>query len=438
MPTPQNPIPVASQSAYTVALLGVLHCQETKQENFDVLDIPVGFGQVLINEINKTLTEIAISQGRPIVEIELLKNLYRFRTYIALGGEALVIQAFCDVRKCNVAIKIMLPKCSDQIKFANISVRDQGEHAAPELIYFQRQRNFLSNFLARKTDSTGLMAETKLASAAAIRFNRGALIQEQLANLLGQSTELSQYGYIPKIFEIVDTQKAFYTMEYLEDVSLEKWIQNADILQRMIFFSNILLFFENVIHKYGIIHCDIKPENIFVRDCKPIIIDFGMAKNLNKLANVTLPGTQLGSPLYQPPEFKNAVESRSYSADIYELGLLLWVVIVGAMPDISGIIRIEQIDFKRLFPDWKLPDGIKEIFLKATQQNQTDRYDDIQTFRKDFVRLTQFKSGKIPRLLPPAEEIKLLPTGWQNTVPDKKFVPIMESFFKAIGYTWKI
>ena len=438
MPTPQKPTPVTSQSSYTVALLGVLHYQETKQENFNVLDIPVGFGQVLVNEINKTLEEIAKSQGRTSTEVEELQNLYQFRQYIALGGEALVIRAFCGVRQCDVAIKIMLPKCSDQIKFANISVRDQGPHAAPELIYFQRQRGFLTNFLAKKTSTTGIEAETKLASAAAIRFNRGALIQEQLASLLEQSPELSQQGYIPKIFEIVDTQKAFYTMEYLDDISLEKWIQIATDLQRITFFSNILLFFENVIHKYGIVHCDIKPENIFVRDCKPIIIDFGMAKNLNQKANVTLPGTQLGSPLYQPPEFKKAVESRSYSADIYELGLLLWVVIVGMMPNISGIIRVEDIDFNKLFPAWKLPNGIKEIFLKATQQNQTDRYDDIQTFRKDFIRLTQFKGGKIPPLLPPPDEIKLLPAGWQKTVPNKNFIPIMESFFKAMGYNWNI
>ena len=431
MPTPQKPIPISQQSSYTIALLGILHCQESKSENFNVLDIPVGFGQVLIKEINQTLTEIAISQGRAT------SSLYQFRQYIALGGEALVIQAKCEIKQCDVAIKIMLPKCSDQIKFANISVRDQGSHAAPELIYFQRQRGFLTNFLAKKTSTTGIEAETKLASAAAIRFNRGALIQEQLASLLEQSPELSQYGYIPKIFEIVDTQKAFYTMEYLGDVSLEQWIQIATDFQRMTFFSNILLFFESVIHKYGIVHCDIKPENIFVRDCKPIIIDFGMAKNLNQKANVTLPGTQLGSPLYQPPEFKTAVESRSYSADIYELGLLLWVIIVGMMPNISGIIRVEDIAFNKLFPAWKLPNGIKEIFLKATQQNQTDRYDDIQTFRKDFIRLTQFK-GKISPLLPPPDEIKFLPTGWQNTIPDKKFIPIMESFFKAIGYTWKI
>ena len=72
------PVPIPQQSNYTVALLGILQFQENKQENFNVLDIPVGFGQALILDINKTLAEISVAEGHAT------STLLHFRKYIAL------------------------------------------------------------------------------------------------------------------------------------------------------------------------------------------------------------------------------------------------------------------------------------------------------------------------------------------------------------------
>jgi serine/threonine-protein kinase PpkA len=85
----------------------------------------------------------------------------------------------------------------------------------------------------------------------------------------------------------------------------------------------------DAIHSRGIVHRDLKPANILFRaDGRPVILDFGLAKDLG--IDSTLTGTQrlLATPRYMSPEqcLGQTVDARS---DIYSLGCILWEMLTG-------------------------------------------------------------------------------------------------------------
>lgn len=85
-------------------------------------------------------------------------------------------------------------------------------------------------------------------------------------------------------------------------------------------------------HRQGIVHRDIKPDNImFRRDGTPVLVDFGIAKALDGDQSVTKTGTSIGTPHYMSPEQADAgaVDGRS---DFYSLGVVLYEMLTGEKP----------------------------------------------------------------------------------------------------------
>src|SRR6516162_3365460 len=91
-------------------------------------------------------------------------------------------------------------------------------------------------------------------------------------------------------------------------------------------------------HAHGIIHCDIKPENILVRsDGYVKVLDFGLARRVGRDAT---PGSIAGTPRYMSPEQARA-EAVSPATDIYSLGLVLYELVTGkqAFPGHSPLLQ---------------------------------------------------------------------------------------------------
>src|SRR5258705_5221074 len=89
----------------------------------------------------------------------------------------------------------------------------------------------------------------------------------------------------------------------------------------------------DAIHSQGIVHRDLKPANILFRpDGRPVIVDFGLAKDLGSSAALTAAGQLLATPRYMSPEqcLGRPVDARS---DLYGLGVGFWQRLTGRKPN---------------------------------------------------------------------------------------------------------
>jgi eukaryotic-like serine/threonine-protein kinase len=145
------------------------------------------------------------------------------------------------------------------------------------------------------------------------------------------------------------------------------------------------------IHQQGVVHCDIKTENILVREIEEPgkrrrvvakLLDFGLARPLN-------PGrvqTGLsGTPHYVAPE-RIRGEAASPSSDVYSLGILLYELLAGRVPWDGAVQKIlaGHLDEKPVPPSAYVEGGVDEalenLILRALSKDPADRHRDMAAF----------------------------------------------------------
>jgi len=91
-----------------------------------------------------------------------------------------------------------------------------------------------------------------------------------------------------------------------------------------------------VIHAAGLIHRDLKPPNVMLReDGSVVLIDFGLAKGVDTTGNSTAIGVLRGSPYYMSPEQAQGVPLDGRS-DLYSVGVMLFEMLTGGKPYVGN------------------------------------------------------------------------------------------------------
>ena len=134
-------------------------------------------------------------------------------------------------------------------------------------------------------------------------------------------------------------------------------------------------------HDHGIVHRDVKPENILLQGDHALVADFGVAVALENAAGerVTRPGVSVGTPLYMAPEqvMDQTVDGR---ADVYALGVVLHELIAG-VPPFSGpsakqvlaqALTSEPSSLSAVRPD--VPPHVAAAVRKALSRDSNDRF----------------------------------------------------------------
>lgn len=132
-------------------------------------------------------------------------------------------------------------------------------------------------------------------------------------------------------------------------------------------------------HDKGIIHRDIKPTNVLLRNDDVVyLMDFGIAKALDADNSLTRTGAMIGTPRYMAPEL--AFESATIVSDVYSLGVLLYQMLTGRVP-FEGItplqtlqkhIQEQPVPPSLLNP--AIPHSVEQVILCAMNKNPRLRF----------------------------------------------------------------
>lgn len=193
---------------------------------------------------------------------------------------------------------------------------------------------------------------------------------------------LLSHPNIVKVYDVNFGEKLQYiVMEYIDGITLKEYInkQGAITWNDALFFMTQILRAVQHAHDKGIVHRDIKPQNIILLKNGNIkVTDFGIAR-FSRSETRTLTEQAIGSVHYIAPEQAKG-EYTDEKADIYSLGVVLYEMLAGSVPfeadsAVSVALMQLQADAKKLTdinPD--IPLGLEQVCIHAMQKDPMDRY----------------------------------------------------------------
>ncbi|TFG83960.1 MAG: Stk1 family PASTA domain-containing Ser/Thr kinase [Erysipelotrichales bacterium] len=231
-----------------------------------------------------------------------------------------------------------------------------------------------------------LAIDTLLNREVAVKILRGDLSGDAVALLRFQreANAASALSH-PNIVEIYDVGeengKHYIIMEYVRGRTLKQLVQQRGAMDKNEALSVMeqLVSAVGVAHKNNIIHRDIKPQNVLVKDDGTVkITDFGIA-TAKDAVQLTQTDTVMGSVHYLAPELARG-EVASMQSDIYSLGIVFYELLTGNVPH-TGEAAV-QIAIKHMREDIPsvrefnatIPQSIDNIVIKATVKSKANRY----------------------------------------------------------------
>ena len=268
--------------------------------------------------------------------------------------------------------------------------------------------------------------DTKLDRIVALKFLPKHLLCDNEAKIRfeheAKAASALNHTNITTIYEIDESEgECFICMEYVEGKLLkelikEKALSIQDILNISIQIAEGL----NAAHEKGIVHRDIKSDNIKLTPRGQVkIMDFGLAK-LRGVSKVTKIGSTLGTLAYMSPEQVQGVELDQRS-DIFSFGVVIYEMIAGQLPFkgeheaaiIYSIINETPEPLTRFKPN--VPEELQRIINKVLEKNRDERYQHVDDFQTDLRKIVKEIKSELTKQPP---SIAVLP--FTNLSSDKE------------------
>ena len=267
-----------------------------------------------------------------------LDGRYEIKEILGIGGMAVVYKAYDNVENRTVAIKIL-----------------RKEYATNE--------DFLRRF-KNESKAISLLSHPNIVKIYDVSF--GDLIQ-------------------------------YIVMEYIEGITLKEFIDREGSLswKDAVYYTIQILRGLQHAHDRGIVHRDVKPQNIMLLPDGTIkVTDFGIAR-FSRSEQKTITDKAIGSVHYISPEQARG-ETTDERTDIYSVGVMLYEMLTGRLPfqaDSAVSVAIMQLQREPELPteiNGSIPMGAEQITMHAMQKNTLNRYKsssemlcDLEKFKKD-------------------------------------------------------
>lgn len=275
----------------------------------------------------------------------ILKERYKIEEVIGAGGFGITYRAWDPLLQSYVAIKEYYP--------SGIATRsaDSSKVCVP---VGQEQREY---------------------HRGRIRFLKEA---QDVARFQSEPNIVSIYDYLE------ENDTAYMVMEYLHGCTLKQYIREHGgrlDTDHILHICLSVLDALAVVHKAGMIHRDISPENIFIcEDLTVKLIDFGAAKQ------VYLDGEQTMSvvlkPGYAPPEQYAKKDKQGPWTDIYALGATLYFAATGEKPEESFGRVLEDTIKPVCEVNPEIPRVMSQVIMRAMSVKIEDRYQTVEAMRE--------------------------------------------------------